>query len=100
MVGISILVAWFVVRRYCRGWSRVKRLAVGAIALALLVLSEIALVRLSTGLTLGRYVASRDVLAFDVYLTGLALFALMPALVNGALGARRYRRFRRSAHAR
>ena len=97
MVGLSMLAAWYVVRRYCRGWSRIKRLAIGAIGLALLVLCEIALVRLATGMTLGRYVASRDVLAFDVYLVGLTLFALMPALVNGAMGARRYRRHRRPA---
>ena len=97
MVGLSMLAAWFVVRRYCRGWRRGRRLVVGAIALVLLVASEAALVGLVRGQTLERYLASRDALAFDVYLVGLVLFALMPALVNGAMGARRYRR---SAHAR
>jgi hypothetical protein len=97
MIGLSMLAAWFVVRRYCRGWRRGRRLAVGAIALLLLIASEAALVGLVRGQTLERYLATRDVLAFDVYLVGLALVALMPALVNGAMGARRYRR---SAHAR
>jgi hypothetical protein len=97
MVGLSILAAWFVVRRYCRGWGRGRRLAVGGIALLLLVACEAAMVGLVRGQTLERYLASRDVLAFDVYLVGLALFTLMPALVNGAMGSKRYRR---SAHAR
>ena len=98
MVGLSMLAAWFVVRHYCRGCGRGRRLAVGAIAMALLVASEIALVSLASGRTLDRYLTSQDVLAFDaLHLAGLALFALMPALVNGAMGSRRYRR---SAHAR
>jgi hypothetical protein len=97
MVGLSMLAAWFVVRYYCRGLGRGWRLAVGAIALLLLAASEAALVVLVRGQTLERYLATRDVLAFDVYLAGLLLFALMPAVVNGAMGSRRYRR---SAHAR
>ena len=92
MVGLSVLAAWFVVRRYCRGWRRGRRLVVGAIALVLLVASEAALVGLVRGQTLERYMVSRDVLAFDLHLAGLVLFGLMPALVNGAMGARRYRR--------
>ena len=97
MVGLSVLAAWFVVRHYCRGWGRGRRLVVGAIALLLLLASEAAVVVLVRGQTLERYVTTRDVLAFDVYLAGLVLFALMPAVVNGAMGSRRYRR---SAHAR
>ena len=96
MVGLSILAAWFVVRHYCRGWGRGRRLVVGLIALLLLAACELALVGVVRGQTLERYLATRDVLAFDVYLVGLALFALMPALVNGAMGSRRYRRSSRT----
>ena len=39
-----------------------------------------------------RMLEARRVLAFDAYLVGLVLFALMPALLNGAMGSRRYRR--------
>lgn len=94
MVGLSMLAAVLVVRRLGRGLGVARRLAIGAIALVLLIASELVLMKLVRGQSHDAYLASRDTVAFGAYLVGLALFALMPALVTGAIGSRRYRRVR------
>jgi hypothetical protein len=89
MIGVSALAALLVVRRHELPRRLVVRLTVGLVALALLVGAELTIVVVVRGQSIERYLASRDPAAFTVYLLGLVLYALMPALVSGALAARR-----------
>ena len=89
MVGVSILAALWVVRRYDLRRSVWKRIAAGAIALALMIGAEVAIVPWLRGQSIEQYLASRDPVALAVYVVGLLLFAAMPAMVTGALGSRR-----------
>lgn len=60
-------------------WAR--RLAVGLVALGLLLLAEFTVVLWIRGLTITQYLADRDPVAGTVYVAMLAVFALMPLLV-------------------
>ena len=60
-------------------WAR--RLAVGLVALGLLLLAEFTVVLWIGGLTITQYLADRDPVAGTVYVVMLAVFALMPLLV-------------------
>ena len=53
-------------------------LAVGGIALALLLITELAVAAWLRGLTPAQYIAGRDALAGGVYVALLVAFALMP----------------------
>lgn len=57
-------------------------LAVGAIALALLIAAELTVVLGLRGISLAQYLESRDALAFGAYVVSLVVFAVMPWLVN------------------
>ena len=60
-------------------WAR--RLAVGLVALGLLLLAEFTVVLWIRGFTITQYLADRDPVAGAVYVVMLAVFALMPLLV-------------------
>ena len=60
-------------------WAR--RLAIGLVALGLLLLAEFTVVLWIRGLTIAQYLADRDPVAGTVYVVMLAVFALMPLLV-------------------
>lgn len=77
-----ILAARFIVKRYSLPPSTPKRLAAGVIALACLVLAELAVVVGIRGFTLAEYFAARDPVSGAIYVAMLLLFALMPALVR------------------
>ena len=81
MLVASFYLARFVVRRL-GPFAASRRLAIGAIALALMVATELGLVRFVLGLELAHYLASRDPVAGTTYVLSLAAFALMP-LVAG-----------------
>jgi hypothetical protein len=60
-------------------WS--TRLAIGLVALGLLLVAEFTVVLWLRGLTIREYILSRDPAAGTVYIGMLGLFAIMPLLV-------------------
>ncbi len=80
MLAACFLAARFVVRAF-GPFGRPRRLAVGLLALAWLLLAEVCLV-LAQGMTMAEYAASRDPISGSAYLLSLALFAAMPLLVG------------------
>ena len=56
--------------------------AVGVFALALLLLLEFTLVLGLQGISMDRYLESRDAIAFTAYLASLGLFAFMPLILK------------------
>ncbi|MBI3934825.1 MAG: hypothetical protein HY316_09030 [Acidobacteria bacterium] len=82
MIAISYFAARWVVRRFALPPAPVKRLAVGLIALALMLAFEFGFVLPLRGLTIAEYFATRDPVSGTVYCISLALFALFPLLVR------------------
>ena len=76
-----MLAARWIVRRLAVPFTPSRRLAIGLIALGLLLAAECMVVLWLQGLTMGAYLASRDPVAGTVYLVMLGVFALMPLLV-------------------
>jgi hypothetical protein len=83
MIAVVFFAARFVVRRFALPAGALSRLLVGATALALLLMAEVALVVVVQHQALGAYIASRDPVSGGVYLASLALFAAMPLLLRG-----------------
>lgn len=81
MLLVIIIAARWVVRRLAVPPAPSKRLAVGIIALALLLVMELTLVLSLRGLSIAEYVASRDPVSGTVYLVMLGVFATMPLIV-------------------
>jgi hypothetical protein len=75
------LAARWVCRRLALPYVAVQRLAIGLIALSLLLLFEFTLVLRLRGMTIEDYVADFDPVAGGVYWAAQALFAAMPLLV-------------------
>jgi hypothetical protein len=73
--------AHFVVRRFDLAAAPAVRLSVGCLALAFLVVAELAGAYLLEGQRPGDYIANRDVISGSVYMAMLGLFAAMPLLV-------------------
>jgi hypothetical protein len=92
MIGVSALAAFWVVRKFRVRMNVGPRLAVGAIALVFLLAAELAVVFFVRGQSIEAYLDSRDPTALTAYGLALILFALMPAVVSGELGARIRRR--------
>jgi hypothetical protein len=82
MLGVSILVARWVVRHVGIGplWSR--RLALGGIALGFMLLAEFAFVLSVRGLTIREYFESRDPVSGTVYFMTLSAFSVIPIFVG------------------
>lgn len=82
MFGVSILAARWVIRHVGVPplWSR--RLAMGCIALGLMLLVEFTVVLWVRGLTIGGYFASRDPISGTVYFVTLGAFAVIPVFVG------------------
>jgi hypothetical protein len=83
MLAVVFFAARFVVRRFTIPARASLRLLVGATALVLLLIAEVALVVAVQRQALGAYIASRDPVSGSVYLALLALFAAMPLLLRG-----------------
>ena len=83
MLAVVFFAARFVVQRFALPARTSPRLLVGATALALLLIAEVALVVVVQRQALGAYIASRDPVSGSVYLALLALFAAMPLLLRG-----------------
>lgn len=87
MLAVVVAAARFVVRRFVPGAPAAARLAVGLVGVVLLLAVEFTVVLALRGLSLAGYFAGRDPVAGAVYVALLALFAVMPALVQrGAAG--------------
>jgi hypothetical protein len=81
MLVVSILAARWVARRLAISPTWSTRLAVGLVALGLLLVAEFTVVLQVRGLTIREYIVSRDPVAGTVYIVMLGLFAIMPLLV-------------------
>lgn len=81
MLVVIVLAARWIVRRLAVPFTPSRRLAIGLIALGLLLAAECMVVLWLQGLTMGAYLASRDPVAGVVYLVMLGVFVLMPFLV-------------------
>jgi len=81
MIAASVLAARWVLRRHPEPRLG-RRLAIGGIALGLLVLAELAVVFWVRKQTFGQYLEHRDPIAGAAYLVALAIFALAPASVS------------------
>ena len=81
MATVMIVAARWVIRRLRVPPTPLRRLGIGLLALAVLLIAEFALVVRLRGLTIEGYLASRDPVAGTVYALMLAVFACMPLLV-------------------
>jgi hypothetical protein len=82
MLIVVILAARWTVRHFAIGYPPGKSLAVGFIALGILLAFELLTVIVLRGLSPATYVTNRDPIAGAVYLLMLVLFALMPWLIS------------------
>lgn len=78
MFGVSILAARWVVRHVGIPSLWPRRLAVGCMALGLMLLVEFTVVLWIRGLTIRGYFETRDPVSEAVYLVTLAAFAVIP----------------------
>ena len=76
MFAVTILAARWVARRLAMPPSLRRRLAVGFVALGLLLLAELAVVLWLRKLTIREYLANRDPVAGTVYIVMLGVFAI------------------------
>ncbi|MCL7750237.1 hypothetical protein LV475_01270 [Guyparkeria hydrothermalis] len=83
MLAVIVLAARWTVRRFVLATGP-ARLGAGLLAVAWLLLAEIALVLGLRGLTLAESVAGRDPLAGSAYVLSLLIMAVMPWLVSRA----------------
>ena len=82
MFGVSILAARWVVRHVGIPPLRSRRLALGCIALGLMLLVEFTLVLWIRGLTIRGYFEARDPASGTVYFVTLGAFAVIPIFVG------------------
>lgn len=81
MLIVIVLGARWAMRRFALASESVTCLAVGMIALGLLLAAEFVLLHLQ-GLTLEQYLSGRDPVSGTVYAIMLGVFAVMPMLVR------------------
>ena len=79
MLAVTIFAARWIITCSSTPATRLGRLGVGLIALALLLTAEFTVVLWIQGRTIADYIASRDPVAGLVYVILLAVFAVMPA---------------------
>ena len=82
MFGISILAARWVVRHVQVSPLRSSRLAMGCIALGLMLVTEFTLGLWIRGMTIREYFAARDLVSGTVYFVTLGAFAVIPIFVG------------------
>ncbi len=82
MLGLIIVAARYVVRRFGLAAIPSIRLVVGFEALAMIAAAELLLVSVLQDTPVREYVASRDPVSGSVYLFMLLLFALMPYILS------------------
>ena len=82
MFGVSVLAARWVVRHVSIPAPWPRRLALGCIALGLMLLVEFTFVLWIRGLTIRGYLETRDPVSGAVYLVTLGAFAVIPIFVG------------------
>lgn len=82
MLGVCGLAARWCARRWAVPAAAGPRLAMGGLAVALLLAFEFTLVLRLRGLTLAGYLAERDPVSGPAYYAAVALMALLPWLVG------------------
>jgi len=82
MFAVIVLAARWIVRRLAVPHEPASRLAVGFVALSLLLTVEFTVVLWLQGLTMQEYIASRDRISGAAYLVMLGVFAVMPLLAG------------------
>ena len=82
MLLVMVVAARWIVGRFAAPPGTPARLAVGVIALTLLLTAELTVVLWLRGLSIAQYAAERDSVAGLVYVVMLGLFAVMPLLVR------------------
>jgi hypothetical protein len=82
MFIVMILSARWIVRRFEVPPVASARLAMGGVALALVLVTEFTIVLQLRGLTFSEYLATRDPVSGTVYYVMLGIFALLPWLVS------------------
>jgi len=80
MLGVIIAAARWIVLKFAVPPTPALRVAMGLLALALLVIAELSLVRVR-GLSIREYIAKRDRLSGSIYYALLVIFAITPLLV-------------------
>jgi hypothetical protein len=81
MIVVSILAARWTVLRLNVPSASSLRLAMGGVALALLLTAEFGLVSWIRGLSIKDYLTTREPVSGTVYYAALAVFAIMPLFV-------------------
>ncbi len=81
MLGVIVVAASWIIARAGLSEAVAVRIAMGLIALALLLAAEFSLVIWLRGLTIEEYVAARDPVSGAVYVAMVALYAMMPLAV-------------------
>jgi hypothetical protein len=81
MLSVVYLVARMLVRRESGLTTQTAWLAIGCLALGLMLLAEFTFVLWIRGLSLSTYLANRDPVSGGVYLALLVVFAICPWLV-------------------
>jgi hypothetical protein len=82
MLGVSWLAASWTVRRFAVQPTFGARSAMGALALALMLVAEFALVLPLRGMTIADYFATRDPVSGAAYYAALVVMGLMPLAVR------------------
>ncbi len=82
MLGVSVLAARWAVRHVGIPPLWPTRLAMGCVALALMLLAEFSVVLWVRGMTFRGYFKGRDPVSGTVYLLTLAAFAIIPMFVG------------------
>jgi hypothetical protein len=81
MLAVIVVAARWVVRRLAVPPARADRLAMGAVALALVLLMDFTVVLRLRGMSIEDYFAARDPVSGTAYYLLLVLLAAMPSLV-------------------
>lgn len=82
MLVVSIVAARWTVLHLHVASARSPRLAMGGVAVLLLLLAEFGFVLLVRGLTIKEYLATRDPVSGTAYYVALGFFAMMPLFVG------------------
>ena len=82
MILVSFIAARWTIRPLVAQPTTTERIAIGFVALALLVIAEFTFAIWFQDLTISEYLASRDPVAGTAYVIALGLFAVMPLLVD------------------
>ena len=81
MFVVTVVAAWWTVRRLAMPLTLPRRLGRGCIALGFLLVAEFTLVLWLRGLSIREYLANQDPVSVTVYYMMLGLFAIMPLFV-------------------